>query len=373
MKKKNKKDYKYRVLLISPSFEEKGGVTEFCKMIVSHISSNFRINQLIIRKKVRNKGLLIRLVSIINTACKLIKNLKKYNYDIIQLNPSFRIYSILRDSIYLLIINRSGYGEKTVVFFHGWSPKFADKIIKISLFKLIFSKIFNKVKFISVLFKRCKDQLILMGIDPRKIQITTTMYEKNHYKKASINKTKKVNILFLSRLLKEKGVFIAAEVGKLLIKNNCKDLELKFAGDGPEYKNLKKYIIESGLDYYFKTLGHITGEKKRRLLNESDIFLFPTYCSEGCPIVILEAMGAGLAIVSRPVGAIPNIVKHNVNGFLIDSKDPHEFYKVTRRLIEDRELLYRIQKLNKHKAEKNYDANVVIKKIETIYRSVIHD
>lgn len=105
--------------------------------------------------------------------------------------------------------------------------------------------------------------------------------------------------------------------------------------------------------------GYLKGKAKQRILDSHDIFLFPTYYGEGRPIVLLEAMGAGLAVISTPVAAIPEIVKNEENGIIVDSREPIDFFKAVRRLIEDLKLLCYIKKHNKEIAKRFYDAKVV--------------
>ncbi len=106
---------------------------------------------------------------------------------------------------------------------------------------------------------------------------------------------------------------------------------------------------------------------KDDILAKGDILLFPTSYAEGLPNVIPEAMGAGQAIISRPVGGIAEIVEDGVNGFLHDSIDPVIFFNSIRKLIDNRQLLIEMQKRNIKKAESNFEASIVIKKIEKLY------
>jgi len=137
----------------------------------------------------------------------------------------------------------------------------------------------------------------------------------------------------MSRLVESKGVYIAAEVARLLVAAGLTHFKLIVAGNGPEYKGVRDYISRYGLEDYIETPGYVTGINKQEILRGSNIFLFPTYYGEGCPIVVLEAMGAGLAVVSTPVAGIPDIVEHGKNGFLIDSRNPQDFYKAVKTLI----------------------------------------
>lgn len=363
------------IILLFPSPEEIGGVVYFCKRLINHLSEEFSVRHFIVGSKVGNKCFLKKLLNFIHLIFQLSAELKRKQYDIIHLNPSFESLALVRDSVFLWIVSKRGYTEKVVVFFHGWNMSLGEKVIKFSLLRKIFTRIYNRAGIIFVLHRSFKEQLIRMNVKPTSIKVTTTMYE-------SISKTKslhfrakdaQVNILFMARLVRNKGVYIAAEVGKMLLEHGFRNFKLSIAGDGQEYKGLEDYIYMNGLEDYINLVGYINGEKKQEILVNSDIFLFPTNYAEGCPIVILEAMGAGAAVVSTPVAAIPDIVTNKENGFLIDSKSPKPFYYAVKKMLEDRELLERMKRKNRKKAEKNYEASVITKKIELVYKEIIYD
>jgi len=363
----------YKILLLSPSLEDIGGVSFFCKLLIKNLDSKFKIDYVQIGNIPGNKSLLKQFIFFLKNTLALRKKLIENDYHVIHINPSLTILSFLRDSFYLLIINKF-YSENSLVLFHGWSENLANKMLKIFICNWLFRKIYKKVKVILVLCSQFKEQLVKMGIASEKVEVITTMYQFNgdiqQFQKYRFDN--KINILFMSRFLREKGVYITAKVARSLLENGHKNFKFEFVGDGPEYKGLKDYIARFKLNDYTEVPGYVTGRKKWDILKNSDIFLFPTYYEEGCPVVILEAMGAGLAIISTPVAAIPDIVKHGENGFIVDSRDPKDFYEAVKRLIENNELLNKIQKINKRKAEMNYEAKVITKKIESVYLTIIN-
>ena len=130
---------------------------------------------------------------------------------------------------------------------------------------------------------------------------------------------------------------------------------------------------KNGLAPYTSIPGYVKGKEKEKLLKESHIFLFPPEGHEGCPVSIMEAMGAGQAVVSTPRGAIPAVVDEGESGFIRDSEDPYVFYEVVKKLLDDLELLSRMQKAAQKKAEQNYEASVVTRQLENIYLQVIQE
>ena len=226
-----------------------------------------------------------------------------------------------------------------------------------------------------MLSEKFKSQLESIGCPPEKITVITTMYE-GHFadrKKADALGKEKINVVFVSRFIRCKGAHIAAETIRLLVEQGLRNISAVFAGDGPEWKGVRDYIRKNDLDAHIQLLGFVKGEKKRKMMEQGDIFLFPTFCQEGCPIVLLEAMGAGMAVVSTPAGAIPEIVEQNKNGFLVDSQNPEDFASKIAELLGDNEKIQKIKYQNQEEAESKYRAQIVTKKIEFLYRESLEE
>lgn len=127
----------------------------------------------------------------------------------------------------------------------------------------------------------------------------------------------KPRILFLSNLIKTKGVYDLLEAcSKLLIKGY--DFECNFVGAVGDIsvEDFDKKVQELNLANNVYYLGKKFGAEKWDVYKSSDIFTLPTYL-ECFPLVLLEAMCAGLPIVSTFEGGIPEIVQDEITGFLV--------------------------------------------------------
>ncbi len=101
------------------------------------------------------------------------------------------------------------------------------------------------------------------------------------------------------------------------------------------------FIENNKLEKYITYHGIVSGDKKRKLLKECNIFILLTrYPSEGQPISILEAMGNGLLVVTTDNVGIPDIIKDGVNGIIIGKKD--NIYKSKNKIAQ-----YTLEKLKK--------------------------
>ena len=141
--------------------------------------------------------------------------------------------------------------------------------------------------------------------------ISNTIANKNY------DKTK---ILFLSNLIKEKGIIDFLEA-MLLLKEENIDFEVHVAGDIPIY-------MQKEINIYFEQLkdiifyhGVVQSNQKNSLFLASNIFIFPTL-REAQPLVLLEAMATGNIILSTNVGGISDIFKNSKNGITIDTHNP---------------------------------------------------
>ena len=66
-----------------------------------------------------------------------------------------------------------------------------------------------------------------------------------------------------------------------------------------------------------RVLSWIDSSERERLLAESDVFVLPSY-NEGVPMALLEAMAAGLPAIVTSVGGIPDVLRHGVEGLMVE-------------------------------------------------------
>ncbi|MEK7167867.1 MAG: glycosyltransferase family 4 protein [Patescibacteria group bacterium] len=109
-------------------------------------------------------------------------------------------------------------------------------------------------------------------------------------------------------------------------------------GDGLLRKKLEEKIIDSNLQDKFLLLGKI--DEASRYLKALDVFIL-TSTKEGLPFSLLEAMSAGLPIVTTNVGGIPEIINER-NGILIEPKNPKIISEKVNLLIHDLDLRERL-------------------------------
>jgi glycosyltransferase involved in cell wall biosynthesis len=123
----------------------------------------------------------------------------------------------------------------------------------------------------------------------------------------------------VGRLSNEKGqmVLLSAFQKVLSVRPN---MQLWLVGDGPDRPELETFCRDNGLTNSIKFLGARLDIVE--ILKDIDIFVLPSL-TEGFGIALLEALAMRVPAIASRVGGVPEIVSHNVHGFLVPAGDPN--------------------------------------------------
>jgi glycosyltransferase involved in cell wall biosynthesis len=138
-------------------------------------------------------------------------------------------------------------------------------------------------------------------------------------------------VVFVGRIAEEKRVDLLLEHWASVQRQCPGEAELEIWGSGPLQTTLQRRCAELGLSKSVIWRGHVEGVRSR--LPTMDIFVMPSV-AEGNSNAILEAMAAGLPIVSTPVGGTPMLVGPQGTQLLFDLKDD-SLARTLIRLIRD--------------------------------------
>jgi L-malate glycosyltransferase len=156
-------------------------------------------------------------------------------------------------------------------------------------------------------------------------------------------------------------VKVFAEVNKVIPS------KLLFVGDGPERTHIESLCRESCAHADIRFLGR--QEQMEDILAISDLFILPSeYESFG--LVALEAMAAGVPVVSTNVGGLPEINIDGVTGFLSNVGDVNDMSKKIIGIFSD-ETAFEKMKKNALSQAKKFDINSIVPEYEMLYKKVI--
>jgi glycosyltransferase involved in cell wall biosynthesis len=139
-------------------------------------------------------------------------------------------------------------------------------------------------------------------------------------------------------------------------------------GDGPERTALEALAAEIGVADRL----HITGwtSDARRYLPTFDVFALPSRW-EGMPLVILEAMHAGLAVVATDVGSVAECVADDETGYVVPRDDQTILRDRLAALVADAPLRRRLGERGRAVAAERFTASAMARRYEAVYRRMV--
>ena len=142
-------------------------------------------------------------------------------------------------------------------------------------------------------------------------------------------------LLFVGRLMPQKGVFDLVQA--VALASAAVPCRLLVAGDGPSASAMMEMAEQLGIADNVEMLGHVSGPDLARCYEEADAFVLPSY-REGFPTVLLEAMSAGLPIVTTALRGAADRLEEGVNALFVPARRPDLLAQALARLLVDEQL-----------------------------------
>ncbi len=176
-------------------------------------------------------------------------------------------------------------------------------------------------------------------------------------------------ILAVAGLVPPKGIpFLLKAVSSDRVRRLKKKLVI--VGDGPMRGELTKEASMLGIDVEF------TGEVENRDILEyyrrADLFVLPCITApdghhDGVPVVMMEAMAAGIPVISTNISGIPELVDDGKSGILVGEKDTKAIADAVERLLTDDDLRRRFSIEGRKKVVKKFNIRDVAKSIKALF------
>jgi len=240
----------------------------------------------------------------------------------------------------------------------------------------VYNPLFNEADLFLVRSDMMKMDLIKLGCSQEKIivhhsSVNTSNY---HFKKRDLKDKKRINLLFIGRLVEKKGIFDLLGAMEILSKSS-NSFFLTIFGGGLLDGKIRDYISQKGLSNKISLNSHLSHDDLVNELNKHDILVLPSKKAsdgdqEGIPVILMEAMASGLLVVSTKHSGIPELIQDNINGFLVDEGD---FLKLAEKIksvvrIED---LIKIERNALKVIETQFNIDIQSKILEQLYFFII--
>jgi glycosyltransferase involved in cell wall biosynthesis len=194
--------------------------------------------------------------------------------------------------------------------------------------------------------KRC---LTKEDVDVNKVKVVRLGVDLNRFKSKKIRSKKAITILFVGRLVEEKGIT---------------DLKKAFATVRRTYSNVELKIVSD-----------VSYEKMSTIYQSADMLVVPSKTTrtweEQYGMVLVEAMASGLPIIAYNSGAIHEVLGNA--GILVDEGNIEGLSSAITRLATNRNLRIKLGTMGRERAEKYFDSRSTNKKIQKIYEHICGD
>jgi glycosyltransferase involved in cell wall biosynthesis len=147
-------------------------------------------------------------------------------------------------------------------------------------------------------------------------------------------------LVFVGRLAHVKGLDVLLPA-LVTLRKQLGDVRLTIVGDGPERESLEGLVTSLGLRDAVDMVGSKSPDEVRDILAASDVFVLPSF-AEGVPVVLMEAMAAGVPVVTTQIAGVPELIEHNVSGLLVPPSHSAALVEAIARVCTDSQLAQRL-------------------------------
>jgi glycosyltransferase involved in cell wall biosynthesis len=167
-----------------------------------------------------------------------------------------------------------------------------------------------------------------------------------------------LKIIFLSNLIKDKGILLFLDICEALKKVN---VNFQATIVGKEFDvtvdQISGICKQKKINNNVKCEGALYGNEKLNVLIRQDVMILPTF-NDAFPLVILEAMQFGVIPLASPIGGIPDMITDGKTGFLIHTTDIDKYVEKIVLLQDDSCLKDKMHNNCKYEFYKKYRIDI---------------
>ena len=166
----------------------------------------------------------------------------------------------------------------------------------------------------------------------------------------------RARVLYVGRLTSLKGMSVLLDA-MVAIRDAVPRVELVVIGDGPDRDAFEAHARRLGIDSSVSFRGVRSPQEVADALASTDVFVLPSF-AEGVPVSLMEALAAGVPVVSTPVGGVTELVEHGVNGMLVRPADPDALASAVTELLGDPDRRREMGAAGRRAVAADFDADI---------------
>jgi colanic acid/amylovoran biosynthesis glycosyltransferase len=235
----------------------------------------------------------------------------------------------------------------------------------------------NRAKFFATISEYNREFLRLQGCDISRVVVVRCGVDVEQFQsREKTNSSAVPKIGFIGRLVEKKGVedmlFAACE-----LKKQGVGFKLLLAGSGPLLNHLTKLAVKLDLseqDIVF--LGAIAHADVADFLKQLDVFVLPCVKDvngdmDGIPVVLMEAMLCGVAVISTQLSGIPELVIDKETGLLVEPHNTVELAQAIQAIISNSTLAQQLNTMAIAKVKKEFNLQDNVLQLSKLFKQAI--
>ena len=309
------------------------------------------------------KGGIRKLKDFIRQLWNIRKKVKTFRPDLCYVTPNAKGSAFYKD--FLIVMMLKAMGQKVVVHYHnkGVATR-QDRVLDNWLYRNFF-----------------KDLKVILLAEPLYQDICKYVDKKNVYfcpKGIPVRKNisthidhEEFNILFLSNMMRAKGVWDLVEACRIL-KGKEEVFHCHFVGKWSDVskEEFRKKIQGLDLNDCISAYGGKYGDEKETYFQKATVFVLPTH-NECFPLVLLEAMEHELPCIGTQEGGISAIIDDGKTGFVIPKNRPEVLANKLEELIKNPDLCNEMGRAGRKKFEQEFTLDQFERRITEILNDAL--
>jgi glycosyltransferase involved in cell wall biosynthesis len=338
--------YKMRVLMIGPHPTTQPPIPLIVERMVGGLEElNCQVETVHYGRHRHGEGIRTKLVERTRDASSILPMLTRDKFDAVILHTSHDWRALLRD-LPLVLAARRGKLPYTLLYHGTVGQKLLDaRDLNQRLHRWLFGFRARMAAGVFVLARAEEDALKTMWPGCRAATIRLPFVPLHQHEQRSPRKHAEPTLLYVGRLIREKGVLdLIRAMPSVLKQTPC---NLIIVGDGPVAAEARDLARELGIEDRVSFMGYLDQQAIGEVLRKASLFVFPTYYSEGFPVAVLEAMGAGLPVVTTRVAGLADWLEEGKHAQFVSPKDPDALALQITALLGDEKVRRRMGKANR--------------------------
>ncbi len=200
-------------------------------------------------------------------------------------------------------------------------------------------------------------------IQKKKIFVVYPGIDTNKFFRSKKEKT--IDVLFVGRLIKIKGVDFLIEALKKL-----KKVRAVIVGDGPEKEKLLKKINLAGLSNRVEIFSNVSDAELFEIYNSAKMLVAPSFAKEGMVLTTLEASSCGCPVIASNSCSFPEFFENGKNGLLFEPMNSNDLAKKIKMLLSRPDLRKKFSEAAMKKINTDWKSEQRVEELFNTYKEI---